>query len=170
MSNNSYDPATDPLHPYMFAKITEILIGASVTVKHRCIKCLENHCIIYVGEVVGLSEEQLLRIDNFGELSLRALKLALAKLGLRLGMDVPALPSNRKRLEEVRSQCVKRGLWDFDSLAVQQVNAHDAAYAETIDALRALQREINIVRARVVGLHKRASDNRTARDALEVAE
>ena len=164
MSGATYDPATDPLHPYLFAGVSDLPI-APQHIATRCQHVMANDNICYIGDVVWLTEAEWLRIPNFGLGCLNALKIALRQLGLRPGMVVPEWPPSPERLEEVRRQCVERGLWDFQKLPVQQAYAHDAAYAETIDALHALRREINIIREHAERLRYQASANYKKRAA-----
>jgi hypothetical protein len=70
--------------------------------------CLRNDGIVYVGDLVQRSEAEMLRTPNFGRKSLNEIEVALAALGLYLGMDVPAWPTKRAPEEP----CVYR---KFDS-------------------------------------------------------
>ena len=54
----------------------------------RASNCLESENIMTVGQLVRLSEEDLLAIRSFGKTSLREVKRKLADLGLSLGMDL----------------------------------------------------------------------------------
>jgi DNA-directed RNA polymerase subunit alpha len=49
---------------------------------------LRSADIRYVGELVQCSEEELLRIRNFGRRSLNEVKAILAEMGLSLGMTI----------------------------------------------------------------------------------
>jgi len=158
MSNAEYDPATDPLHPYLFASVGDLPIEPQ-HIATRCRAVMANENVCFIGDVVCKTEQEWLRAPEFGRACLDELNRALAKLGLRLGMYPPAWPPSPQRLEEVRRQCVERGLWDFRKPLVQRVYAHDAAYTETIDALNALRREINTIRKLAVRLRREASAN-----------
>ncbi len=54
----------------------------------RAANCLESDNIMTVGQLVRLTEDDLLKIRAFGKTSLREVKRKLADLGLSLGMDL----------------------------------------------------------------------------------
>ena len=56
----------------------------------RANNCLESAKIETVGDLIRMSESELLKIRSFGKTSLREVKRKLQDLGLSLGMDVPA--------------------------------------------------------------------------------
>ncbi len=56
----------------------------------RAFNCLVNDNVLTIGEVVKQSESQLLRIPNFGKISLQDVKEALARVGRYLDTDVEA--------------------------------------------------------------------------------
>jgi len=64
------------------------LLGLSV----RSANCLEALNIVYVGDLVGWTENALLRTPNFGRKSLRELNAALDKMNLRFGMELRHWP------------------------------------------------------------------------------
>jgi len=55
----------------------------------RANNCLESAKIETVGQLVNMTEADLLKIRSFGKTSLREVKRKLQDLGLSLGMDVP---------------------------------------------------------------------------------
>lgn len=57
----------------------------------RARNCLKQMNIETLGDLVGLKEEDLLQLRNFGDTSLREVKKLLAEKGLRLGMEAEAL-------------------------------------------------------------------------------
>jgi len=61
---------------------------AELNLSVRANNCLESDNIMTVGQLVRLSEEDLLAIRSFGKTSLREVKRKLADLGLSLGMDL----------------------------------------------------------------------------------
>jgi DNA-directed RNA polymerase subunit alpha len=61
---------------------------ASLELSVRAANCLEAENIMTVGQLVRLSEEDLLNIRSFGKTSLREIKRKLADLGLSIGMDL----------------------------------------------------------------------------------
>ena len=54
----------------------------------RCANCLEAENIVTVGQLVRLTEADMLHSRSFGRTSLREVKRKLADLGLSLGMDL----------------------------------------------------------------------------------
>jgi DNA-binding CsgD family transcriptional regulator len=58
----------------------------------RSINGLKNDKIVYIGDLVQKTEAEMLRIPNFGRVSLKEVKEALGEIGLRLGMDLPGWP------------------------------------------------------------------------------
>jgi len=54
----------------------------------RAANCLEAENIMTVGQLVRLSEDELLAMRSFGKTSLREVKRKLADLGLSIGMDL----------------------------------------------------------------------------------
>jgi len=61
---------------------------SSLELSIRAANCLETENIMTVGQLVRLSEEDLLNIRSFGKTSLREIKRKLADLGLSIGMDL----------------------------------------------------------------------------------
>jgi DNA-directed RNA polymerase subunit alpha len=57
----------------------------------RASNCLESENIKTIGDLVRLSEPDLLAMKNFGKTSLREVELKLRNVGLKLDMDVDAL-------------------------------------------------------------------------------
>ena len=71
----------------------------------RSANCLKNDNIIYIGDLVQKSEQEMLRTPNFGRKSLNEIKEVLSTMGLHLGMEVTEWPPENieemaKRLEE----------------------------------------------------------------------
>ncbi|QQR70033.1 MAG: DNA-directed RNA polymerase subunit alpha [Alphaproteobacteria bacterium] len=67
--------------------------------------CLKNENIIYIGDLVQMTESQMLRTPNFGRKSLNEIKEILTRMGLNLGMTVPNWPPENieemaKKLDE----------------------------------------------------------------------
>ncbi len=58
----------------------------------RSANCLKNDNIVYIGDLVQKSEQEMLRTPNFGRKSLNEIKEVLAAMGLSLGMTVPGWP------------------------------------------------------------------------------
>ncbi len=58
----------------------------------RSANCLKNDNIVYIGDLILKSENEMLRTPNFGRKSLNEIKEVLGEMGLHLGMDVPNWP------------------------------------------------------------------------------
>ncbi len=57
----------------------------------RSANCLQGEHIDTIGELVGRSEPELLKVRNFGKTSLREVKKKLSELGLTLGLDLEGI-------------------------------------------------------------------------------
>ena len=71
----------------------------------RSANCLKNDNIVYIGDLVQKSEQEMLRTPNFGRKSLNEIKEVLTNMGLTLGMSVAGWPPENiedlaKRLDE----------------------------------------------------------------------
>lgn len=71
----------------------------------RSANCLKNDNIIYIGDLVQKTEQEMLRTPNFGRKSLNEIKEVLTQMGLHLGMEITNWPPENiddiaKRLEE----------------------------------------------------------------------
>ncbi len=66
---------------------------AELPVSVRAFNGLQNADIKYVGELVQRSEQDMLKIKNFGRKSLNEIKEVLTDMGLSLGMRLDGLPS-----------------------------------------------------------------------------
>lgn len=94
VSNTENDRKED--HESYEPKIYEILKDIPDLLKRvdhleLCIRphnCLRAERISYIGDLVQLSEVDLLRIPNFGKGSLIDIKASLERMGLKLGMDL----------------------------------------------------------------------------------
>jgi len=75
-----------PFNPYLLKRINEIELSV------RSINCLQNDNVIYIGDLVKKTENDMLRTPNFGRKSLNEIKDALNDLGLHLGMEIPEWP------------------------------------------------------------------------------
>lgn len=58
----------------------------------RSANCLKNDNILYVGDLVRQTEEDILKTPNFGKKSLNEIKDVLKGMGLSFGMEVPGWP------------------------------------------------------------------------------
>ena len=89
------EPAGDTaqINRYLLKKVDELELSV------RSANCLKNDNIIYIGDLVGKTEAEMLRTPNFGRKSLNEIKEVLSSMGLRLGMEIPGWPP--ENIEEV---------------------------------------------------------------------
>ena len=90
---------SNQLNRYLLKKVDELELSV------RSANCLKNDNIIYIGDLVGKTEAEMLRTPNFGRKSLNEIKEVLASMGLRLGMEIPGWPPENieemaKKLEQ----------------------------------------------------------------------
>ncbi|MBX5453176.1 MAG: DNA-directed RNA polymerase subunit alpha [Acidobacteriia bacterium] len=88
-----------PFNRNLLRKVDELELSV------RSANCLKNDNIVYIGDLVQKTEQEMLRTPNFGRKSLNEIKEVLASMGLSLGMQVPGWPPENieelaKRLEE----------------------------------------------------------------------
>ncbi|MHC4471151.1 MAG: DNA-directed RNA polymerase subunit alpha C-terminal domain-containing protein, partial [Planctomycetota bacterium] len=57
----------------------------------RAANCMEVEGFNTLGDICGLTEEQMLEIRNFGKTSLKEIQKKLTERGLSLGMDLAAI-------------------------------------------------------------------------------
>lgn len=62
---------------------------AELNLSVRAMNCLESENIRTVRDLVSYTEDQLLEVRNFGEITLKEVREKLADIGLRLGMRLP---------------------------------------------------------------------------------
>lgn len=58
----------------------------------RTQNCLRNEDIFYMGDLVQKTEEELMKVPNFGHSCLEEIKTVLASLNLKLAIKIPAWP------------------------------------------------------------------------------
>ena len=94
------EPQDDlPFNRNLLRKVDELELSV------RSANCLKNDNIVYIGDLVQKSEQEMLRTPNFGRKSLNEFKEVLSSMGLALGMSVTGWPPENiedlaKRLEE----------------------------------------------------------------------
>jgi DNA-directed RNA polymerase subunit alpha len=94
------EPQDDlPFNRNLLRKVDELELSV------RSANCLKNDNIVYIGDLVQKTEQEMLRTPNFGRKSLNEIKEVLTSMGLTLGMTVPGWPPENiedlaKRLEE----------------------------------------------------------------------
>ena len=75
-----------PFNPNLLRKVDELELSV------RSANCLKNDNIVYIGDLVQKSEQEMLRTPNFGLKSLNEIKEVLTAMGLSLGMTVTDWP------------------------------------------------------------------------------
>jgi len=75
-----------PFNRNLLRKVDELELSV------RSANCLKNDNIVYIGDLVQKTEQEMLRTPNFGRKSLNEIKEVLATMGLSLGMTVPEWP------------------------------------------------------------------------------
>ena len=94
------EPQDDlPFNRNLLRKVDELELSV------RSANCLKNDNIVYIGDLVQKTEQEMLRTPNFGRKSLNEIKEVLATMGLHLGMQVPGWPPENiedlaKKLDE----------------------------------------------------------------------
>ena len=88
-----------PFNKNLLRKVDELELSV------RSANCLKNDNIIYIGDLVQKTENEMLRTPNFGRKSLNEIKEVLSTMGLHLGMEIPNWPPENieelaKKLEE----------------------------------------------------------------------
>ncbi|MFC0409271.1 DNA-directed RNA polymerase subunit alpha [Roseomonas elaeocarpi] len=88
-----------PFNRNLLRKVDELELSV------RSANCLKNDNIVYIGDLVQKSEQEMLRTPNFGRKSLNEIKEVLASMGLGLGMSVSGWPPENvedlaRRVEE----------------------------------------------------------------------
>lgn len=75
-----------PFNPALLKKVDELELSV------RSANCLKNDNIVYIGDLVQKTENDMLRTPNFGRKSLNEIKEVLTQMGLYLGMQVDNWP------------------------------------------------------------------------------
>jgi DNA-directed RNA polymerase subunit alpha len=88
-----------PFNRNLLRKVDELELSV------RSANCLKNDNIVYIGDLVQKTEQEMLRTPNFGRKSLNEIKEVLSSMGLSLGMTVMGWPPENiedlaKKLEE----------------------------------------------------------------------
>ena len=77
---------TLPFDANLLKKVDELELSV------RSHNCLKNENIVYIGDLVSKTENQMLKTPNFGRKSLNEIRDLLSNLGLRFGMEVSEWP------------------------------------------------------------------------------
>ncbi|MDR0678140.1 MAG: DNA-directed RNA polymerase subunit alpha [Holosporaceae bacterium] len=75
-----------PFNANLLRKIEDLELSV------RSMNCLKNDNIVYIGDLVRKTENEMLRTPNFGRKSLNEIKEVLSQMGLCLGMQVNGWP------------------------------------------------------------------------------
>ena len=86
-------------NPNLLKKVDELELSV------RSANCLKNDNIVYIGDLVQKTENEMLRTPNFGRKSLNEIKEVLSTMGLNLGQTVEEWPPDNieelaKKLED----------------------------------------------------------------------
>lgn len=73
-------------NPLLLKKVDELELSV------RSANCLKNDNIVYIGDLIQKTEQEMLRTPNFGRKSLNEIKEVLTGMGLHLGMEIPDWP------------------------------------------------------------------------------
>ena len=92
-------PAEPEFNKNLLKKVDELELSV------RSMNCLKNDNIIYIGDLVQKTENEMLRTPNFGRKSLNEIKEVLSTMSLYLGMEIPNWPPENiaelsKKLED----------------------------------------------------------------------
>ena len=93
------DAPAPAFNPNLLRKVDELELSV------RSANCLKNDNIVYIGDLVQKTEQEMLRTPNFGRKSLNEIKEVLTHMDLHLGMEVIEWPPENveelaKRLDE----------------------------------------------------------------------
>ena len=80
-----------PFNRNLLRKVDELELSV------RSANCLKNDNIVYIGDLVQKSEQEMLRTPNFGRKSLNEIKEVLTSMGLSLGMTRGGLAAGEHR-------------------------------------------------------------------------
>ena len=83
---DSSEIAEPTLNPFLFRKIDELELSV------RSANCLKNDNIVYIGDLVQKTENEMLRTPNFGRKSLNEIKEVLLAMNLQLDMKLADWP------------------------------------------------------------------------------
>jgi DNA-directed RNA polymerase subunit alpha len=75
-----------PFNPNLLRKIEDLELSV------RSMNCLKGDNIVYIGDLVQKTENEMLRTPNFGRKSLNEIKEVLSHMGLYLGMQITGWP------------------------------------------------------------------------------
>lgn len=85
-SSSAEDHNKLPFSPDLLRKVDELELSL------RASNCLRSENIVYIGDLVWKTEQEMLRTPNFGKKSLDEINSVLKEMGLSLGMDITGWP------------------------------------------------------------------------------
>ena len=85
-ADSSKEETVLPFNPNLLKKVEDLELSV------RSMNCLRNDNIVYIGDLVQKTENEMLRTPNFGRKSLNEIKEVLFQMGLYLGMQVNGWP------------------------------------------------------------------------------
>lgn len=77
----------------------------------RSENCLKSENIFYIGQLIRLSEKEMLRFPNLGRKSLEEIKEVLSSRGLSLGMELDIATELEVRNAEKPGEIEKKTAW-----------------------------------------------------------
>jgi DNA-directed RNA polymerase subunit alpha len=80
------DTPEPAFNPNLLRKVDELELSV------RSANCLKNDNIVYIGDLVQKTEQEMLRTPNFGRKSLNEIKEVLTHMDLTLGMEITEWP------------------------------------------------------------------------------
>lgn len=95
-------PACEIELPYPVALLKKV---DDLELSVRSMNCLKGENILYLGDLVRKTEQEMLKTPNFGRKSLNEIKNLLMDYNLSFGMDVPDWPPDN--MEEMSKFCEK---------------------------------------------------------------
>jgi DNA-directed RNA polymerase subunit alpha len=75
-----------PFNPLLLTRVDDLELSL------RSANCLKSNNIVYVGDLVQKTAEELLQTPNFGPRSLSEINMMLAAMDLHLGTEVQGWP------------------------------------------------------------------------------
>jgi DNA-directed RNA polymerase subunit alpha len=89
-----------PFNPNLLRKVDDLELSV------RSMNCLKGDNVVYIGDLVQKTENDMLRTPNFGRKSLNEIKEVLAQMGLYLGMPVNGWPLESTGEDAAKKQAI----------------------------------------------------------------
>jgi DNA-directed RNA polymerase subunit alpha len=94
---------TLPFNANLLRKVEDLELSV------RSMNCLKNDNVVYIGDLVRKTENEMLRTPNFGRKSLNEIKEVLSQMGLYLGMQITDWPFEKADKVEDDDKKVQNG-------------------------------------------------------------